>query len=164
VAVVVVTNAAIAPLLLPARTPGAGAAHPPRAAAVPRRGLALPEPPITRTTDTVYGMSVLDRGGRIADRAAVAALGWTPGTRLRVHIAHTHLTLRAAIDGSLAVKDHRFLWLPAATRHRLDLRPGDRVLLAAEPQRQTLVIYPPAALDELLAHEWSASKGGDRDE
>jgi hypothetical protein len=126
--------------------------------------LSLPEPPITRTTDTVYGMSVLDRGGRIADRAAVAALGWTPGTRLRVHIAHTHLTLRAAIDGPLAVKDHRFLWLPAATRHRLDLWPGDRVLLAAEAKRQTLVIVPPATLDELLAHERSASRGGDRDE
>jgi hypothetical protein len=123
VAVVVVTNAAIAPLLLPARTPSAGAARPARAAAAPRRGLALPEPPIARTADTVYGMSVLDRGGRIADRAAVAALGWTPGTRLRVHITQTHLTLRATIDGRLTVKDHRFLWLPAATRHRLDLRP-----------------------------------------
>ena len=144
------TNAAIAPLLLPAHTPSAAAAHPPRAAAVPRRGLSLPKPPITRTTDTVYGMSVLDRDGRIADRAALAALGWTPGTTLHVHIAHTHLTLRAALDGPLAVKDHRFLWLPAATRHRLDLWPGDRVLLAAEPKRQTLAIYPPATLDELL--------------
>jgi hypothetical protein len=63
-------------------------------------------------------MSVLDRGGRIADHAAVAALGSTPGTRLRVHIAHTHLTLRAAIDTPLAVKDHRFLWLPALAMSR----------------------------------------------
>jgi hypothetical protein len=39
-----------------------------------------------------------------------------------------------------------------------------RVLLAAERKRQTLVIYPPATLDELLAHERSASKGGDRNE
>jgi hypothetical protein len=164
VAVVLVTNAAIAPLLLPAQTPSAGAAHPPRAAAGPRRGLSLPEPPLARSSDTVYGMSVLDRGGRIADRATVAALGWTPGIKLRVHIARTHLTLRAAVDGPVAVKDHRFLFLPAATRHRLDLRPGDRVLLAAAPMRQTLVIYPPATLDELLAHERSASKVGNRDE
>jgi hypothetical protein len=61
--VVVVTDVAIAPLLLPARTPSAAAAHPPRAAAAARRGLSLPEPPITRTADTVYGMSVLDRWG-----------------------------------------------------------------------------------------------------
>jgi hypothetical protein len=141
VAVVVVTNVAIAPLLVPVRTPSAVRAHPPRAGAAQRRGLSLPEPPITRTADTVYGMSALDRGGRIADRAAIDALGWTPGTRLHLDATRTHLTLRAAIDGALAVKDHRYLWLPAAARHRLGLRPGDRVLLVAQPQRQTLVVY-----------------------
>jgi hypothetical protein len=155
-----VTDAAIAPLLFPARTPRVGAAHPPRAAAVPRRGLSLPEPPITRTADTVYGMSVLDRGGRIADRAVIEALGWVPGTRLHLDATSTHLTMRTAIDGPLTVKDHRYLWLPAATRHLLNLRPGDRVLLSAQPERQTLVVYPPAALDQLLPHGRSASEGG----
>jgi hypothetical protein len=103
-------------------------------------------------------MSVLDRGGRIADRMVIDALAWTLGTKLRVDAARTHLTVRAAIDGALAVKDHRFLWLPAATRHRLGLRPGDRVLLAAQPERQTLIVYPPAALDELLTR--AAGPGG----
>jgi hypothetical protein len=159
-----VTNATLAPLLFPAQTLSAGAAHPPRAAAGRRRGLSLPEPPITRTADTVYGMSALDRGGRIADRAAIEALDWAPGTRLQLEAAHTHLTLRATIDGELAVKDHRYLWLPAAPRHRLGLRPGDRVLLAAQPERQALVVYPPAALDELLTRARPASAGGDRDE
>ena len=70
----------------------------------------------------------------IADRAVIKALDWMPGTRLRVDVARTHLTLRAAIDGTLAVKDHRYLSLPATTRHRLGLRPGVRVLLAAEPR------------------------------
>ena len=108
-------------------------------------------------------MSALDRGGRIADRAVIEALGWAPGTRLRLDVARTHLTLRAVFDGTLAVKAHRYLWLPAATRHRLGLRPGDPVLLAAEPERQTMVVYPPGALDELLTHGRSA-KGGGRDE
>ncbi len=72
-AVVVVTNAAIAPLLLPAQTPSAGAAHPPRAAAVPRRGLALPKPPITRTTDTVCPLKGSRRPARL----------WTAKGRLR---------------------------------------------------------------------------------
>jgi hypothetical protein len=57
-------------------------------------------------------MSALDRGGRIADRAAIEALDWTPGTRLHLDANRTHLTLSAAIDGALAVKDHRYLWLP----------------------------------------------------
>jgi hypothetical protein len=109
-------------------------------------------------------MSAVDRGGRIADRTVIDALSWAPGTRLRVDAARTHLMLRAAIDGGLAVKDHWYLWLPAATRQRLGLWPGDRVLLAAQPERQTLVVYPPAALDELLPHGRSASEGGGRDE
>jgi hypothetical protein len=121
-------------------------------------------PPLARTADTVYGMSVLDRGGRIADRAVINALDWTPGTRLYSHATRTHLTLRTATDGMVAVKDHRYLWLPAKTRQLLSLRPGDRVLLAAEPERQTLVIYPPAALDQLLTHGRSVSAGGGRDE
>jgi hypothetical protein len=108
-------------------------------------------------------MSVLDRGGRIADRAVIDTLGWTPGTRLHLEAARTHLTLRATLDGTLAVKDRRYLWLPAATRQLLGLRTGDRVLLAAEPTLQTLVVYPPAALDQLLARG-PASEGGGRDE
>jgi hypothetical protein len=56
------------------------------------------------------------------------------------------------------VKDHRYVWLLAATRHRLDLRPGDRVLLAAQPTQQTLVVYPPAALDELPARPRAARR------
>jgi hypothetical protein len=32
-------------------------------------------------------MSILDSGGRIADRAAVAALAWTPGTELHLDAA-----------------------------------------------------------------------------
>jgi bifunctional DNA-binding transcriptional regulator/antitoxin component of YhaV-PrlF toxin-antitoxin module len=109
-------------------------------------------------------VSALDRGGRIADRIVMDALGWMPGTGLDLDATRTHLTLHAAIDGTLAVKDHRYLWLPAAARHLLDLRPGDRVLLAAQPTQQTLVVYPPAALDQLLTHRRAASNGGGRDE
>lgn len=86
-------------------------------------------------------MSAVDRGGRIAERRVIDALGWSPGTGLRVDVARTHLTLPRAIDGGLAVKDHRYLWLPATTRQRLGPRPGYRVLLAAEPESKTLVAY-----------------------
>jgi hypothetical protein len=64
----------------------------------------------TRTLPPVYGMSALDRAGRIADRAAIEALDWAPGTRLHLDPGRTHLTLRAAIDGTLTVKDHRYLY------------------------------------------------------
>jgi hypothetical protein len=40
-----------------------------------------------RTSDTVYGMSVLDRGERTADRVAIDAMARTPGTRLAPDVA-----------------------------------------------------------------------------
>jgi hypothetical protein len=108
-------------------------------------------------------MSVLDRGGRIADRAVVKALGWTPGTRLQLEAAHTHLKLRAAIDGALAMKGHRYLASrpdPAPTRSSAR-RSGaaGRATGAADTCH-----LPTAALDQLLTHRRSASDGGGRDE
>nr|WP_232327808.1 hypothetical protein [Kibdelosporangium sp. MJ126-NF4]CEL13426.1 hypothetical protein [Kibdelosporangium sp. MJ126-NF4]CTQ99115.1 hypothetical protein [Kibdelosporangium sp. MJ126-NF4] len=43
------------------------------------------------------------------------------------------------------------LQLPALVRHRIGLRTGDRILLAADVDQQTLTVYPPAVLDVLLA-------------
>jgi hypothetical protein len=40
--------------------------------------------------------------------------------------------------------------LRATIWHLCGLRPGDRVLLAAEPSLQVLRVYPPATLDDLL--------------
>jgi bifunctional DNA-binding transcriptional regulator/antitoxin component of YhaV-PrlF toxin-antitoxin module len=166
--VVVVTRAAIAPLLLPTRplTPAVrpldgGPAKSTQASAAYRRGLPLPEPTPTRTERTVYGTSAVDSHGRVAERAAIDALGWTPGTRLDIVATSTHLTLHAATDGVVMVKARRYLWLPAPTRHRLGLRPGDRVLLAADPERQMLVVFPPVTLDELLARGRTRSRGGE---
>lgn len=87
-----VTGAAIVPLLPTGRTSSGEAAHPTRVAPASRRGLPLPQPPRARTATTAYGMSALDRGGRIADRAVRAALGWAPGTTLHDHLTRHHLT------------------------------------------------------------------------
>ncbi len=45
-------------------------------------------------------------------------------------------------------------------RHRCGLGAGDRVLLAADPNRSRLAIYPPAALD-LALRPTTHSTGGD---
>jgi len=41
------------------------------------------------------------------------------------------------------------------------LVPGDRVLLAAHPERDLLIVHPPAALDDLLAQRHTEVLGGD---
>jgi bifunctional DNA-binding transcriptional regulator/antitoxin component of YhaV-PrlF toxin-antitoxin module len=64
------------------------------------------------------------------------------------------VTLHAGTDdntGSASyVTTQGYVRLPARIRQRSGLRPGDRVLLAADPSQPTLRVYPPSTLDELL--------------
>lgn len=53
------------------------------------------------------------------------------------------------------------LRLPAPLRHRYGLEAGDRVLLAADPGRSRLSVYPPAALDNLLPRQSTDTAGGE---
>jgi hypothetical protein len=108
----------------------------------------------------VYGLSAVDAGGRIADRAVVAALGWEPGRRLEVRAVRAVVTIRAAVAGSACVSSQGYLRLPAVVRRLCGLGPGDRVLLVADPQKRMVRVYPPATLDRLFAVEDAESAGG----
>jgi hypothetical protein len=54
--------------------------------------------PTPREGLTVYGMTVLDRHGRLADRVVLRALGWAVGTRLVVDGTSELVTLQAGRD------------------------------------------------------------------
>jgi hypothetical protein len=127
----------------------------PRRTARSRRPLPLATIPTERAATAVYGMTVLDRNGRIADCVALRALGWTAGIRLVTGGTRELVTLHAATDdsssGGSCVTPQGYVRLPAQLRHRCGLRPGDRVLLAADPPQQMLRVYPPSTLDDLLA-------------
>jgi hypothetical protein len=58
------------------------------------------------------------------------------------------------------VTSQGYLRLPAVARHLCGLAPGDRVLLVADPPKQTVRVYPPATLDRLFADEDAESAGG----
>ena len=53
--------------------------------------------------------------------------------------------------GPLAVSRQGRVHLPAAVRHACGIRPGDRLLLAAEPTDGVLVVHPLAALDAMVS-------------
>ncbi len=59
------------------------------------------------------------------------------------------LIIHPAVSGVITLTHQDHLRLSAPIRHQCGLQPGDRVLLAADSG--TLVVYPPAALDVLLA-------------
>lgn len=115
-----------------------------------RGPLPLPSLITARTSAIVYGLSAIDDRGRVADRVVMRALGWSPGLRLAIGELGGVLTVRTAADGDYQITSHGHLRLPAALRHRCALHAGDRVLLAADPHRCRLAIYPPAALDSLI--------------
>jgi hypothetical protein len=109
----------------------------------------------------VYGLAAVDRRGRIADHAIMHALGWQPGTRLDIRETRGLLLIHADPHGMFSVTTQGHLRLPAPIRHHCCLIPGDRVLLAANPSRDLLVIHPPAALDDMLAQRHAGILGGD---
>jgi hypothetical protein len=98
----------------------------------------------------VVGVTALDADGRIADRVVMGALGWRPGTRVRVALAGGSLMLTADSAGQRAVSGRGHLHLPAPMRHACALAAGDRVLLVAVPTQGVLAVHPPAALGALI--------------
>lgn len=80
------------------------------------------------------------------------ALGWDPGLTLDIAEAGRTLIVRADPAGAFrTTSNHGHLILPARVRSRCGLRIGDRALLAADPDKQELLVCPPAALDAMLA-------------
>jgi bifunctional DNA-binding transcriptional regulator/antitoxin component of YhaV-PrlF toxin-antitoxin module len=136
----------IAPLVPPLLPHGGTRAGSPGVVTLVRGPLPLPSLISRRTSTVVYGLSALDDRGRLADRVVMQALGWTAGLRLNIGEQAGVLTVLAAPEGAYQVTNQGYLRLPAALRHRCGLQAGDRVLLATDPDRSQLAIYPPAAL------------------
>jgi hypothetical protein len=108
-------------------------------------------------------MAALDRSGRIAQHTVVTALSWTPGLRISIRIVRVAGPAGGPASDAVEVMEVRpdpraefqltaagHVLLPASLRHGCALRTGDRVLLAADPDRGRLLVCPPAALDALI--------------
>ena len=118
--------------------------------AVVRGPLPLPSLISVRTSRLVYGLAAVDDRGRVADRVVLRALGWPAGQRLTIAETSGILTVHTDPAGHYQVTSQGHLRIPAPLRHRCGLTGGDRVLLAADPDRSRLAIYPPTALDHAL--------------
>ncbi|MEN3305368.1 MAG: hypothetical protein V7603_1570 [Micromonosporaceae bacterium] len=126
-----------------------------------RRVLPLAALAATRVVSAVHGVAAVDRDGRVADATVMDELGWVPGTRLDIQESGGLVVVQADRRGVFRVSGQGYLRLPAAARHWCRLAPGDRVLLAADPGRGRLVVYPPAALDIMVNQFQAAVFGGD---
>ena len=97
----------------------------------------------------------------------MADLGWRPGYAIDLRLRWIDCPADQAVGGVAgstfpivtATPDPRagtrigtdgHLRLPAAVRQQCRISAGDPVLLAADPTRQLLALFPPLALDMLL--------------
>ena len=142
------TAPVIAPLIPPRARPGARE----HGRAVPARRLpvaAAPEVPAV-PDDVVYGFGRMDSSGRVGDRAVTGVLGWQPGDQLTLTADAGVVLARRDPGGLVTMPGKPYLVIPAALRRRCGLRPGDRVLVAVFPARDTLAAYSLAVVDQAL--------------
>jgi hypothetical protein len=95
-------------------------------------------------------MAAVDHRGRVADRHITAALAWNAGTRLSIREHNGLLVVTADPHGVFKLTKDGYLRLPADARRVAGLSSGDRVLLTARVDGQSVTVFPPVALDELL--------------
>lgn len=112
--------------------------------------IAVPASRPPRLTNVLYGLAAVDHRGRVADRHVTAALGWNAGTRLSIREHDGLLVVTADPHGVFKPTKEGNLRLPADARRAVGLSSGDRVLLTAHVDRQSVTVFPPTALDELL--------------
>ncbi|WP_280433908.1 hypothetical protein [Nocardia carnea] len=115
---------------------------------------------------------MINTRARVVARAVFEHLGWSPGQSLRYELRGGLITLTTAPAGhnrhTIATPGH--IRLPAELRHATGITPGDALLLAAVPEHQLALIYPPWAQHTLLqstlpphrGHDMNAAAGAER--
>jgi bifunctional DNA-binding transcriptional regulator/antitoxin component of YhaV-PrlF toxin-antitoxin module len=122
--------------------------------------LALPGLRAVSQARLYFGTATMDRSGRVYDRAAVVLLGWAPGDRLLLTVLDTSVVYQRRGDGVFAMTSKPYVIVPAPVRARCAIHTGDRVLLAADPSQDALVVHPPAAVTAMLSHFHTRLAGG----
>jgi hypothetical protein len=91
----------------------------------------------------------VDRNGRLANRSAVAFLGWSAGRRVGMTTAPGPIVVVA--DGEDHLLDARgHVSLSLAARRRCRIATGDRVLVIADRQQGGLLVIPMGVVHEMV--------------
>ena len=130
-----------------------------RPASVPLLMPPVAEPP---AAPLVLGMAAVDHSGRVRDRLVLAALGWQPGDPTDVTVRPRALVLRRVTNGGVPIDARGRVFLPAGARALFGVTVDERVLLAADPGRGLLIVYPVRVVAALLASP-SSENGLDDD-
>jgi hypothetical protein len=97
-----------------------------------------------------YAVSSIDVNGRLGDRSPLQTLGWGPGHPVAVSLTSGTIVVASQSRSRVTVTRQGHLRLPSSVQRACRLKPGDRLLLAACPDRDLLVAYTASALDHIL--------------
>ena len=136
--------------IVPETAPGKAADTSARTVGQPLPLIAVPASRPPRQANVLYRMAAIDHRGRVADRHVTTALDWNAGTRLSIREHNGLLIVTADPHGVFKPTKEGYLRLPADARRAVGLCSGDRVLLTAHVDRQSVTVFPPAALDQLV--------------
>ncbi|AUI64453.1 hypothetical protein B1H26_18535 [Amycolatopsis sp. BJA-103] len=95
-------------------------------------------------------IAVLDAGGRLQDRGAVAALGWNTGDRLLITLVKTTVVIHRRADGVFVMPRKPYVCLPATVRRACGVDAGARMLLVADAEHDVLVVHPGSVVQAML--------------
>ena len=123
----------------------------------------LPSPlPLTglhqlpRDASMLYDVGQVDSSGRVASTDLIDALHWQPGSKLEVIVTPRTIVIRTASDGPFAVPRRPCILIPSHARRPHGIKAGDHVLIAAAPDYGLVIVYPLAALDEMISRYHAA--------
>ncbi|MFD9735687.1 hypothetical protein [Umezawaea sp. NPDC059074] len=103
-----------------------------------------------------YVVTTIDNKGRLADQSPLRALGWLPEAAISIAAARGAMVLVTRNNGPDTVTRQGHLRLPAPVRHSCRIKTGARLLVAALPEQDMLLIYPSSTVDAaLLAYHQS---------
>lgn len=97
-----------------------------------------------------YRIAAVDHRGRVAESSLMRLLGWEPGARVEVAMRSGVVLVRRSSSAAFRLTRRGHVQLPLAVRRWCDLGAGDRVLLAAAPDADVLVVHTMAALDDMV--------------
>ena len=115
-------------------------------------GLPIPRPrERVQRSSSHYAFTTIDARGRLGDRSLVRMLGWSPATSLKPTVLDGQVIVLGRAAGTAVVTKLGHVRIPAAIRHRCQLRAGDGLLLTASPAHGFLVVCTASVLDQALA-------------
>ncbi|MEV6909292.1 hypothetical protein [Amycolatopsis sp. NPDC051071] len=138
----------VVPLSLPTRVAAPVLAQASPSAPVP---LGLPSLRVLGTSGGPrLSIAVMDAGGRLQKRGAVAALGWNAGDRLLITLVGTSAVIHRRPDGVFVMPRKPYVALSAPVRKVCGAHAGSRMLLVADAAHDALVVHPEAAVQTML--------------